>query len=159
MAAQAFLLLACFLAVLLLLAQPLGRMMTAMVLDRPGGKLESALWRICGVRQDEMNWRQYLLAILLFNLLGVLFLFAVLLLQGMLPLNPQGFPGLSWHLALNTAISFVSNTNWQSYAGESTISYFSSMVGLTVQNFLSAATGMAVVFALMRGFTRHSTQA
>ncbi|MEN4769789.1 potassium-transporting ATPase subunit KdpA [Duffyella gerundensis] len=158
MAAQAFLLLACFLAVLLLLAQPLGRMMTAMVLDRPGGKLESALWRICGLRQDEMNWRQYLLAILLFNLLGVLFLFAVLLLQGMLPLNPQGFPGLSWHLALNTAISFVSNTNWQSYAGESTISYFSSMVGLTVQNFLSAATGMAVVFALMRGFTRHSTQ-
>ncbi|CAJ0997243.1 Potassium-transporting ATPase potassium-binding subunit [Sodalis praecaptivus] len=83
---------------------------------------------------------------------------AILLLQGLLPLNPQHLPGLSWHLALNTAISFVTNTNWQSYAGETTISYFSTLAGLAVQNFLSAATVIAVLFALIRGFARHSTQ-
>ncbi len=160
MAAEAFLLLAFFMAVLLVLAKPLGDVMTGMVLDRPlrGMKtLEQTLWRVCGVRHGEMNWRQYLLAILLFNLLGVLFLFLLLLWQDVLPLNPQDLPGLSWHLALNTAISFVSNTNWQSYAGESTISYFSEMVGLAVQNFLSAATGVAVLFALIRGFSRHTS--
>ncbi|CDL11638.1 Potassium-transporting ATPase A chain (TC 3.A.3.7.1) [Klebsiella pneumoniae IS43] len=101
-----------------------------------------------------MGWLQYLLAILLFNALGGLALFALLMLQGVLPFNPQHLPGLSWDLALNTAISFVSNTNWQAYAGESTMSYLSQMVGLTVQNFLSAATGIAVVFALTRAFAR-----
>lgn len=105
-----------------------------------------------------MQWRHYLCAILLFNLLGGALLLAILLLQGLLPLNPQYLPGLSWHLALNTAISFVTNTNWQSYAGETTISYFSTLAGLAVQNFLSAATGIAVLFALIRGFARHSTQ-
>ncbi|KAA9001356.1 potassium-transporting ATPase subunit KdpA [Affinibrenneria salicis] len=160
MAAEGFLLLVSLLVVLFLLAQPLGRFMSGMALDRaaPGtAAIERALWRLCGVPQGEMNWRQYLGAVLLFNLLGLAFLFFILLLQGSLPLNPQGLPGLSWHLALNTAISFVSNTNWQSYAGESTMSYFSQMVGLAVQNFLSAATGIAVLFALMRGFARHST--
>lgn len=85
---------------------------------------------------------------------AALALFALLMLQGVLPFNPQHLPGLSWDLALNTAISFVSNTNWQAYAGESTMSYLSQMVGLTVQNFLSAATGIAVVFALTRAFAR-----
>lgn len=162
MAANAFLLLASFLAVLLVLAQPLGRLMTGMVFDRalPGvAALEQGIWRVCGVSDGEMNWRQYLCAILLFNTLGLFFLVALLMAQGSLPYNPQQLPGLSWHLALNTAISFVSNTNWQSYAGESTLSYFSQMVGLAVQNFLSAATGIAVLFALMRGFSRQSTDA
>lgn len=160
MAAEGFLLLASFLVVLFVLAQPLGRLMTNMVQDHalPGtATIEGVIWRACGVHDSEMNWRQYLIAILSFNLLGVAFLFIILLLQGLLPLNPQNFPGLSWHLALNTAISFVSNTNWQSYAGESTMSYFSEMVGLAVQNFLSAATGIATLFALIRGFARHTT--
>lgn len=160
MASEAFLLLTAFLAVLLIVAQPLGRLMANLALDRPlpgTATTELWLWRLCGVSDDEMNWRQFLGAILLFNLIGLTFLFIVLMMQGNLPLNPQRLPGLSWHLALNTAISFVSNTNWQSYAGESTMSYFSEMVGLTVQNFLSAATGIAVLFALMRGFSRHSS--
>jgi K+-transporting ATPase ATPase A chain len=101
---------------------------------------------------EEMGWLQYLLALLLFNALGGLALFALLMLQGAL-FNPQHLPGLSWDLALNTAVSFVSNTNWQAYAGETT-SYLSQMVGLTVQNFLSAATGIAVIFALTRAFAR-----
>lgn len=83
-------------------------------------------------------------------------LFSLLMAQNLLPLNPQQLPGLSWHLALNTAVSFVTNTNWQSYSGETTLSYFSQMAGLTVQNFLSAATGIAVIFALIRAFTRQS---
>nr|WP_113865841.1 potassium-transporting ATPase subunit KdpA [Brenneria salicis]NMN90774.1 K+-transporting ATPase ATPase A chain [Brenneria salicis ATCC 15712 = DSM 30166]RBP63493.1 K+-transporting ATPase ATPase A chain [Brenneria salicis ATCC 15712 = DSM 30166]RLM30922.1 potassium-transporting ATPase subunit KdpA [Brenneria salicis ATCC 15712 = DSM 30166] len=160
MAAEAFLLLATFMVVLLVLAQPLGRWMTTMAQDcsLPAmAGVERWIWRLCGVSEGEMCWRQYLYAILLFNLLGVIFLFAILIMQGILPLNPQGFGGLSWHLALNTAISFVSNTNWQSYAGESTMSYFSQMIGLAVQNFLSAATGIAVLFALFRGFARHTT--
>lgn len=160
MAAEAFLLLACFMAVLLLLAKPLGDFITTLAADRSItglNGLERLIWRSCGVQDQEMNWRHYLLAILLFNLLGLLVLLVVLLYQDNLPLNPQHLPGLSWHLAINTAISFVSNTNWQSYSGETTISYFSEMVGLAVQNFLSAATGIAVLFALMRGFARRST--
>ncbi|NIF22456.1 potassium-transporting ATPase subunit KdpA [Candidatus Pantoea multigeneris] len=160
MAAEAFLLLACFMAVLLLLAKPLGDFITTLAADRSVtglNGLERLIWRSCGVQDQEMNWRHYLLAILLFNLLGLLVLLVVLLYQDNLPLNPQHLPGLSWHLAINTAISFVSNTNWQSYSGETTISYFSEMVGLAVQNFLSAATGIAVLFALMRGFARRST--
>ncbi|MFY3758112.1 potassium-transporting ATPase subunit KdpA, partial [Escherichia coli] len=98
----------------------------------------------------------YALAILLFNLLGIILLMALLMGQGALPLNPQGFPGMSWHLALNTAVSFVTNTNWQAYSGESTLSYLSQMAGLTVQNFLSAASGIAVAFALIRAFSRRS---
>ncbi|VTP60927.1 potassium-transporting ATPase subunit A [Serratia rubidaea] len=110
-----------------------------------------------GSRGEEMNWRQYALAILLFNLLGIILLMALLMGQGALPLNPQGFPGMSWHLALNTAVSFVTNTNWQAYSGESTLSYLSQMAGLTVQNFLSAASGIAVAFALIRAFSRRSS--
>lgn len=157
MAAQGFLLLASYLLVLLVLARPLGTCLARMVNDIPLPGLagvERVLWRVAGIRAEEMGWLQYLLAILLFNALGGLALFALLMLQGVLPFNPQHLPGLSWDLALNTAVSFVSNTNWQAYAGESTMSYLSQMVGLTVQNFLSAATGIAVVFALTRAFAR-----
>ncbi|WP_428944175.1 potassium-transporting ATPase subunit KdpA [Pantoea sp. FN060301] len=160
MASEAFLLVASYLVILLLLAQPLGRYFSGMIADRSVrgfAAVETGLWRLCGIRNNEMNGRQYLAAILLFNLAGLLLLFLILLAQGVLPLNPQQLPGLSWHLALNTAVSFVSNTNWQAYAGESTMSYFSQMVGLAVQNFLSAATGIAVVFALIRGFSRRET--
>ena len=156
MIASAFLLLASYLAVLMLLANPLGRAMAGMVRDQPLlPRLEKSLWRISGVGKNSMNWQHYLLAILLFNAAGLLLL-AILMTQQALPLNPQQLPNLSWHLALNTAVSFVTNTNWQSYAGESTLSNFSQMAGLTVQNFLSAATGIAVAFALIRGFANKS---
>ena len=161
MAAQAFLLVAGFLLVLFLLARPLGSLLAKLIAGQPlpgVGVVENLLWRGLGIDTREMSWRHYLLAILWLNLLGLALLFAMLMLQGILPLNPQNLPGLSWHLALNTAVSFVSNTNWQSYAGESTLSYFSQMVGLTVQNFLSAATGIAVVFALIRAFARRSME-
>ena len=158
MAANAFLLIAFYLVLLMVLAQPLGRGLAALVADKPVfARLEAPLWRLLGAQQSEMRWPHYLLAILLFNALGFVVLLAILLMQGSLPLNPQQLPGLSWHLALNTAVSFVTNTNWQSYSGESTLSYFSQMVGLTVQNFLSAATGIAVAFALIRGFANRSS--
>ncbi|MGK9467226.1 potassium-transporting ATPase subunit KdpA [Pantoea agglomerans] len=158
MAANAFLLIAFYLLLLMVLAQPLGRGLASLVSDKPVfTRLEAPLWRLLGAQQSDMRWPHYLLAILLFNALGFVVLLAILLMQGALPLNPQQLPGLSWHLALNTAVSFVTNTNWQSYSGESTLSYFSQMVGLTVQNFLSAATGIAVAFALIRGFANRSS--
>ncbi len=159
MTAQAFLLIASFLLVLFILARPLGTVLATLVAGTPltgTGRMDAGLLRIVGVDPLEMDWRQYLVAILLLNLLVLALLFTLLMLQGVLPLNPQQLPGLPWHLALNTAVSFITNTNWQSYAGESTMSYFSQMVGLTVQNFLSAATGIAVIFALIRAFSRHS---
>ena len=157
MAANAFLLIAVYLLVLMVLAQPLGRFLAVLVADKPLlPRTERALWRLAGVESDAMRWPHYLLAILLFNALGFILLLAILMLQGSLPLNPQQLPSLSWDLALNTAVSFVTNTNWQAYAGESTVSYFSQMAGLTVQNFLSAATGIAVAFALIRGFANRS---
>ena len=159
MAANAFLLIAVYVLLLMVLAQPLGRGLARFVADKPlFAGLERPLWRLLGTEQPGMRWPHYLLAILLFNALGLLLLLAILLLQGELPLNPQQLPSLSWHLALNTAVSFVTNTNWQSYGGESTLSYFSQMVGLTVQNFLSAATGIAVAFALIRGFAGRSLE-
>ncbi|MBV8873191.1 MAG: potassium-transporting ATPase subunit KdpA [Metakosakonia sp.] len=159
MAAQAFLLIASFLLVLFILARPLGTLLAKMIVGAslPGvSTLETGLWRMMGIDSREMGWFQYLMAILWLNIFGLVLLFGMLMLQGILPFNPQQFPGLSWHLALNTAVSFVTNTNWQSYSGETTLSYFSQMVGLTVQNFLSAATGIAVIFALIRAFSRHS---
>ncbi|MDM3145427.1 potassium-transporting ATPase subunit KdpA [Citrobacter sp. Cf124] len=159
MAAQGFLLIASFLLVLFVVARPLGFGLARLINNTslPGlTGVENLLWRGLGISQQEMNWRQYLLAILALNVLGLLVLFSMLMAQNLLPLNPQQLPGLSWDLALNTAVSFVTNTNWQSYAGETTLSYFSQMVGLTVQNFLSAATGIAVIFALTRAFTRQS---
>lgn len=159
MAASGFLLIASFLLVLFALAKPLGAVLARLIEGEPlpvVGRIEPLLWSLIGSKGEEMGWKRYLMAILAFNVFGLLFLFAILMFQGSLPLNPQQLPGLSWHLALNTAVSFVSNTDWQSYGGETTLSYFSQMIGLTVQNFVSAATGIAVVFALIRGFSRHS---
>jgi K+-transporting ATPase ATPase A chain len=148
----------------LLLAHPLGSFMARVYngertfLSPALAPCESLFYRICGVaRNDEMGWQRYAYAMLLFNLVLFLALLGMLLAQPALPLNPQGLPGLSWPLALNTAVSFATNTNWQNYSGESTLSYFTQMVGLTVHNFVSAASGMAIVIALIRGFVRRTT--
>lgn len=159
MAASGFLLIASFLLVLFVVARPLGSGLVRLINNTPlpgVGGVERLLWRGLGIPTEEMNWQRYLLALLMLNLLGLAVLFLMLLGQNLLPFNPQQLPGLSWHLALNTAVSFVTNTNWQSYSGETTLSYFSQMVGLTVQNFLSAATGIAVIFALIRAFMRQN---
>ncbi len=160
---HAWLLLGLYLTVLLLAAKPLGGYIANVMEGRPilalgmRGGLESALYRLCGVRKDEeMGWLYYALAILLFNLLGALAVYALQRLQVWLPLNPQGMANVSPDSSFNTAISFATNTNWQGYAGESTMGYLTQMLGLTVQNFLSAATGIVVVIALIRGFARHT---
>ena len=120
--------------------------------------VERLCYRIAGVDpHSEQDWKTYTVALLLFNAAGLALLFAILMLQGMLPLNPQKLPGLEWTLAFNTAVSFVSNTNWQAYSGEASLSYFSQMVGLGVQNFVSAAVGLCVLVALARGISRRST--
>jgi K+-transporting ATPase ATPase A chain len=122
------------------------------------GWLERASYRFAGInREREMDWKTYLGNILLFNFSGFVFLFLIQLIQSYLPLNPAQLPNVSWHSALNTSISFVTNTNWQGYAGEITLSYFVQMIGLTVQNFVSAATGITVLLALIRGLTRRET--
>ncbi|HXE96330.1 MAG TPA: potassium-transporting ATPase subunit KdpA [Dongiaceae bacterium] len=119
---------------------------------------ENLLYRICGVQKDEeMGWRRYACAMGMFNLVLFVALFAILMTQHLLPLNPQKLPAFTWQLALSTAVSFVTNTNWQAYAGEQTASYFTQTAGLAVHNFVSAATGMAIVVALIRGFTRRKT--
>lgn len=123
-----------------------------------GGPLERLTLKVVGSDGRGQDWRTYAIALVLFNGLGIILLFAILVLQGSLPLNPQHLPGLEWTLALNTAISFVTNTNWQAYSGEASLSYFSQMVGLGVQNFVSAAVGVAVLAALARGITRRSAQ-
>ncbi|MDF3936242.1 potassium-transporting ATPase subunit KdpA [Pseudomonas citronellolis] len=121
--------------------------------------VERLIYRACGIDpQREQNWKGYTLAMLVFNLAGLALLFAILLGQSALPLNPQHLPGLEWTLALNTAVSFVTNTNWQAYSGEAALSYLSQMLGLTVQNFVSPAVGLAVLVVLARGIARKSTQ-
>jgi K+-transporting ATPase ATPase A chain len=123
------------------------------------GWLEKSVYRLSGVKsEEEMNWKTYTYGVLLFNLFGMVFLFLLQMLQAYLPLNTEKLPNVSWHLSFNTATSFITNTNWQSYSGENTLSYLVQMVGLTVQNFVSAATGIAVVLALIRGLTRKTTQ-
>lgn len=120
--------------------------------------VERAIYRACGIHpEQEQDWKSYTVALLAFNLAGLALLFAILMLQGALPLNPQNLPGLEWTLAFNTAVSFVTNTNWQAYSGEASLSYLSQMLGLTVQNFVSAAVGLAVLVALARGIARKST--
>ncbi len=163
MSSQFLGLLVLYLAILLACAPFLGRYIRRAVEDSNysltvwGRPLERLLYRLGGVRADtEMGWKQYTVAVLAFNLLGVVAVYALQRVQGMLPLNPQGFGAVTPDSAFNTAISFVSNTNWQGYAGESTMGYLTQMLALTVQNFLSAATGIAVVFALIRGFARQS---
>ena len=119
---------------------------------------ERLLYRLCGIKpEEEMDWKRYAWAMLLFNLVLFAGLFIMLMVQHLLPLNPEKLPAFSWALALNTAISFTTNTNWQAYSGETAASYFTQMAGLTVHNFLSAATGMAVLMAVIRGFVRRKT--
>ncbi|KGW66708.1 potassium-transporting ATPase subunit KdpA [Burkholderia pseudomallei] len=155
---------AIFIVVLIAAAVPVARYLTR-VMDgssavvRVFGPLERALYRLAGIDpRTEMSWKQYALATVAFNALGVLFLYALLRVQGWLPGNPQGFGPMTVDGALNTAVSFVTNTNWQDYTPEQTVSYLAQMLGLTVQNFLSAATGIVVVLALIRGFARHTAQ-
>ncbi len=129
--------------------------------DRPAwtpfARIEARVFRLCGITKRDMDWREYALTLLVFSLIGTLALYALQRLQISLPLNPEHLEAVSPDSSFNTAISFVTNTDWQGYAGESTMSYLTQMVGLAVQNFLSAASGIAVAFALIRGFARHST--
>jgi potassium-transporting ATPase potassium-binding subunit len=149
------------LALVVATARPLGLFMASVLqgaptfLDRIVGPIERRFYVLAGIDETrEQTWLGYVMALLVFNAAGFLLLYAILRLQQYLPLNPQGFGPMSEHLAFNTAVSFVTNTNWQSYGGETTLSYFSQMVGLTVQNFVSAATGMAIVVPLARAFSR-----
>ena len=161
MSAQAFGLLAAFLLVLLALAWPLGIWLSRIASGSLPAwmlRVEAPLYRLAGTSADKsMHWSHYALALLAFNALGVLVVYALQRLQLVLPLSPAGMAAISPDSAFNTAVSFVSNTNWQGYAGESTMSYLTQMLALAVQNFLSAATGIAVLFALIRGFAARST--
>ena len=161
MTTSAWGLLALFLTVLLVAAWPLGIWLARLSSgELPGWmhKVEAPLYRLAGTSADKtMNWKQYMLALLAFSVLGALVVYALQRLQAGLPLNPQGMAAISADSAFNTAISFVSNTNWQGYGGESTMSYLTQMLALAVQSFLSAATGIAVVFALIRGFAARSS--
>jgi K+-transporting ATPase ATPase A chain len=152
-----------YLGVILALAKPLGIYMARvyegrhMGLDRVLGPVERFLYRISGVKSgDEMDWKRYAVAMLVFNFVGFVLLYALQRLQGALPANPAHVPAVAPDLAFNTAISFVTNTNWQNYSGEQTMSYLAQMFGLAVQNFLSAASGMAVLVALIRGIARRT---
>jgi len=153
--------LAIYLVVLLTLSVPLGwyiaRVMEGKsVINRIFARPENFLYRLCGIKAEaEMGWKQYALALLLFNFVGLLFVYALQRLQFWLPFNPQGMLNVGIDSSFNTAISFVTNTNWQGYGGESTMGYLTQMLALAVQNFVSAATGIAVAFALIRGFFRH----
>jgi len=154
-----------YMVVLLLLAKPLGSFMAKVYqgehtfLDRVLGPVERFIYRLSGVKPDEdMNWKTYAIAVMLFNVLGLLVVYTMQRLQGVLPLNPQGLGAVTPDSSWNTAVSFASNTNWQGYGGEVTMSYLSQMLGLTVQNFVSAATGMAVLVALIRGIVRHTAK-
>lgn len=148
-----------FLALLVGLSIPLGIYMYRVMagqkvfLTRVLSPVEKGIYRLMGVENDEeMSAKKYALSILLFSAIGLIFLWIIQMMQGFLPFNPEGMKATSWHLAFNTAASFVSNTNWQAYSGESTLSYLTQFLGLTVQNFVSAAAGIAVLFALIRGF-------
>jgi K+-transporting ATPase ATPase A chain len=153
-----------FLGVLILFTPILGSYMARVfsgekhILSRPLGWAESAIYKFTKIKpDDEMDWKHYAGALLVFNALGFLVVFLLQILQSKLPFNPQGLANVSWHSSFNTAVSFMTNTNWQGYAGETTMSYLSQMLGLAVQNFLSAATGIAVFLALARGIIRKTT--
>jgi K+-transporting ATPase ATPase A chain len=154
-----------FMVVLLALAKPLGSYMAKVYqgertfIDCVLSPIEKSIYRISGIDpKDEMDWKVYAIAMLTFNLLGLLFVYALQRLQGILPLNPQGLGAVSADSSWNTAVSFTSNTNWQGYGGEVTMSYLTQMLGLSVQNFVSAAAGMAVLVAFIRGIVRHTTK-
>ncbi len=161
---QAWVQLVAFLGVLMLLSWPLGKWLVSVANGRfprwmaPLQAIERGLYRLAGVKPETgMGWRQYAIALLVFNLLGLLAAYALQRLQGVLPLNPQAMTGVSADSAFNTAVSFVTNTNWQGYGGETTMSYLTQMLALAVQNFVSAATGIVVVIALIRGFVAKSS--
>ncbi len=150
-----------YLAVLVILAVPLGAYIKKVMngektfLSRVLTPCENLVYKVMRVdKEEQMTWKKYAASVLIFSGIGLVFLFLLQLLQGVLPGNPQGLPGVKWDLAFNTSASFVSNTNWQAYSGESTLSYLTQALGLTVQNFVSAATGIAVLFALIRGFVK-----
>ena len=154
-----------YLTVLILLVKPLGLYMAHVyegehtLLDRILGPVERGIYRLMGVKaEEEMDWKIYTIAVLLFSLVGLLFLYTLQRLQGLLPLNPQQFGAVSPALAFNTAVSFTTNTNWQNYAGETTMSYLTQMIGLTVKNFASAAAGMAILIAFIRSLARKQTK-
>ncbi len=163
---QGWILILGFVAILLALTKPVGVWLFTLYEGRRTplhvvlGPVERGFYKLAGIDPDaEQGWRRYALHMLLFNVVLMAFTYAVLRLQGVLPGNPQGLAGLSPNLAFNTAISFTTNTNWQSYGGESTMSNLSQMLGLTIHNFLSAATGIALAFALFRGFARRESRA
>lgn len=150
-----------YLAVLIVLAIPLGTYIKKVMngektfLSKILTPCENAVYKVMRIKKDEqMNWKKYAVSVLIFSGIGLIFLFLLQILQGVLPGNPQGISGVKWDLSFNTAASFVTNTNWQAYSGESTLSYLTQALGLTVQNFVSAATGIAVLFALIRGFIK-----
>jgi K+-transporting ATPase ATPase A chain len=165
MTSSAFIQVLLYLAVLFMLAYPLAGFMVKRM-QAPLSANEQRWFSRFGMLgvdnhgklSGEMNWKQYAIAILLFNIIGLVALFGLQLLQGILPLNPEKFSAPTWHSAFNTAVSFMTNTNWQSYGGESTMSYLTQMLGMSLQNFLSGATGIAVAFALIRGLTRKNAQ-
>jgi K+-transporting ATPase ATPase A chain len=158
--------LALYVGLLLLITKPLGVYLVRVLdargetfIDRLVKPFERATYWICGIdRNIEQGWISYTVSLLAFSLVGMLLTYFMLRYQDHLPLNPQGFPGLAPHLAFNTAASFTTNTNWQSYSGESTMSYLSQMVALVIHNFMSAASGIAIAAALVRGISRHSVQ-
>ncbi|MCD2324402.1 potassium-transporting ATPase subunit KdpA [Sphingomonas sp. IC-56] len=163
MTIQGWILILAFVGILLALAKPVGTWLFALYEGRRTplhvvlGPVERGFYKLAGIDPTaEQSWRRYAVHMLIFNAVLMLFTYAVLRLQGMLPGNPQGLAGVGEHLAFNTTISFGANTNWQSYGGESTMSNLSQMLGLTIHNFLSAATGIALAFALFRGFARRS---
>lgn len=152
-----------FIALFVALAKPMGEWLYTLYggQNMPGtwvlAPVERSIYKLSGVDpMREQSWVGYAASLMVFNIVGMVMLFVILKLQGSLPLNPRGFEGMESWLAFNTAVSFVTNTNWQNYGGETTLSHFSQMAGLTVQNFLSAATGIAVAFAFIRGFARSS---
>jgi len=158
---QGWLLIIVFVGILLAITKPMGRWLFALYegrrtpLHRVFGPVEAGFYRLSGIDpSEEQGWRRYAVHMLIFNVVLLLFTYAVLRLQGVLPLNPLGYDGTSADLAFNTAVSFTANTNWQSYGGESTMSNLGQMLGLTIHNFLSAATGIALAFAMFRGFAR-----
>jgi K+-transporting ATPase ATPase A chain len=164
MNANAWIQLVLFFCLLQALAKPLGSYMARVYegkpcgLDGVFGRLERVIYHVAGIDPtEEMTWKRYAATLLAFNAVGFVMVYMLLRTQASLPLNPQGFTDATPDLAFNTAASFASNTNWQSYGGETTLSYLSQMLGLTVQNFLSAATGMAVLVAFVRGLTRRTT--
>jgi len=164
MTIQGWLLIAAFIGILLALTKPMGLWLHALYEGRRTplhvvlGPVERGFYALSGVDPTaEQGWRRYAVHMLVFNTVLLLFTYAILRLQGALPLNPLNYPGLSEHLAFNTAVSFTTNTNWQSYAGESTMSNLSQMLALTIHNFMSAATGIALAFALFRGFARRNS--